>query len=153
MPTWTCIVCGVDGRPGCAEAVRLAARLARAESAELVLLHVKKHPSGEAPPASSLARIGQAPDDQTAHWRGLASDLRGEPVRLELASGDPADAIVRFAQRSGCDLIVLGSHAHNRASLALTSVVGRVLAHAQCPVMVVPSGIEDVQPDFPGQAA
>jgi len=152
MPMWKSILCGINSRPGCIEAVRLAARLARDQSATLVLLHVEKETGGEAllapPPAMVAAR-----EDHTARLSGLASDVRGEAVRTEYATGDPAAGIVDFVRKAGCDLIVLGSHAHNRATLALTSVVGKVLAHAPCPVIVVPSGMEDLQPDFPGQVA
>lgn len=153
MTMWKSIVCGVDSRPGCTEAVRLAARLAREESASFVLLHVVKEGTGEALLAPPLARTAVAREDHSARWAGLASDLRGKPVRMELATGDPAEGIVEFARKSGCDLIVVGSHARTRASLALTSVVGKVLAHARCPVIVVPCGMEDVQSDFPGQVA
>ena len=152
MAMWKSIVCGVDSRSGCVEAVRMAARLASEQSANLVLLHVEKERGGEAlaPPP---ARIAAPASDHPVHWSGLASDLRGEPVRTEVTTGDPADGIVEYARKSGCDLIVIGSHAHNRATLALTSVVGRVLTHAPCAVIVVPSGLEDLKSDFPGQIA
>jgi nucleotide-binding universal stress UspA family protein len=153
MAMWESIVCGIDSRPGCVEAVRLAARLAREQSASLVLLHVEKKREGEALLAPPPARIAVPAGDETARWSGIASDLRGGPVRTEVTTGDPADGIVEFARKSGCDLIVIGSHARNRATLALTSVVGRVLAHAPCAVIVVPSGMEDLKSDFPGQIA
>ncbi|HEY6909806.1 MAG TPA: universal stress protein [Myxococcales bacterium] len=149
---WKSIVCGVDSRPGNVESLRVAARLAREQSASLVLLHVEES-GGESLLASPVVRAGAVAEVQAARWAALASDLRGERVRCEMATGDPADAIVEFARKSGCDLIVVGSHARTRAALALTSVVGKLLAHARCPVVVVPSGMEDWQSDFPGQVA
>jgi len=149
---WKSIVCGVDSRPGCVEAVRLAARLAREESASLVLLHVEKERGGEALLAPPPARTA-SPKQQTVRWSALASDLRGEPVHTEEMTGNPAQGIVEFARKAGCDLIVLGSHAHTRATMALGSVVLSVLAHAPCAVIVVPSGMEDLKSDFPGQVA
>lgn len=149
---WRSIVCGVDSRHGSAEAVRLAARLAREQQAALVLLHVEEI-AGEAPLAPPRASAGPARKVQAADWTGLASDLRGEPVRTETAFGDPADTIAEFARNTGCDLIVVGSHAHSRVTLALASVAGKLIAHAPCPVIVVPSGMEDWRPDFPGQVA
>ena len=149
---WTKIVCGVDSRPGGVEAVRLAARLAREESASLVLLHVEKERGGEALLAPPPARTPPA-REHIVRWSALASDLRGEPVRTEETTGDPASGIVEFARKAGCDLIVLGSHAHTRATMALGSVVLSVLAHAACAVIVVPSGMEDLKSDFPGQVA
>ncbi|HET9752893.1 MAG TPA: universal stress protein [Myxococcales bacterium] len=149
---WKSIVCGVDSRPGCAASLRLAARLAREQSATLILVHAEEA-AGEAPFAPPLSRAPPRHQVEETRWAALASDLRGEPVRLETLTGDPADAIVEFARKSGCDLIVVGSHAHSRATLALTSVVGKLLAHAPCPVIVVPSGMEDWRSDFPGQVA
>ena len=149
---WKSIVCGVDSRPGSVDALRLAARLAREQSAALVLLHVEES-GGESLLAPPVSRTGPAREVQASHWAALASDLRGEPVRSETVTGDPADAIVEFAAKWGCDLVVVGSHAHTRAALALTSVVGKLLAHARCPVIVVPAGMEDLQSDFPGQVA
>jgi len=133
--------------------VRVAARLAREESARLVLLHVEKPRSGEGLLAPPPARIAFARQQETERWSGLATAVRGEPVPLELADGDPADGIVAFAVKTGCDLIVLGSRGRSRASLALASVTGKVLAHAPCAVIVVPAGLEDVRADFPDQVA
>jgi len=151
MASWKSIVCGVDSGRGCVEAVRAAARIAREQSATLVLLHVVKRATGEALLAPGA--IAAAREEQAARWSGLASDLRGEPVPLEAMAGEPADGILEYARKGGCDLIVLGSHARSRASLALTSLVLEVLAHAPCQVLIVPPGTEDLQSDFPGQVA
>lgn len=152
MAMWKSILCGVDSRPGSIESLRLAARLAREQSATLSLVHVEES-GGESLLTPPVVTAGSAREVHASRWAALASDLRGEPVRVETAFGDPADAIVELARKSGCDLIVVGSHARTRAALALTSVVGKLLAHARCPVIVVPSGMEDLQSDFPGQVA
>ena len=52
-------------------------------------------------------------------------------------SGHPATAIVEES-KNGFDLIVMGSHGHGPISgVVLGSVAQRVLAHANCPVLVV----------------
>jgi nucleotide-binding universal stress UspA family protein len=140
MPMWKAIVCGVDDHPGCADAVRVAARLAREQSADLVLLHVVK----ETPEPGH--------EEHGARLVGIASDARGAPVQAEVLPGDPADALINYAASFGSELIVLGTHAHHRALLA-GSLVGKVLARARCPVLVVPCGLDDVRSDFPGQVA
>jgi nucleotide-binding universal stress UspA family protein len=52
--------------------------------------------------------------------------------------GHPADAIVRFAQAEGAELVVLGQHGHSRiARFFLGSTTDRVSEHAPCTVMIV----------------
>ena len=146
------IVCGVDSQEGCIPAVRLAARLAREHSAALTLLHVDEAAGEEplfSPPAAHLEkpRVGHL-----ERLAAMAADLRGAPVDVDRATGDPAQRLIERASR-GCDLLVIGSHAHSRAVLALASVAGKVVTHAPCPVLIVPPGVGDLKPDFPGQVA
>ncbi len=59
------------------------------------------------------------------------------PVRIELAQGLAADALVRLGDRA--DLLVVGSHHGGvAASILLGSVSTDVVEHAHCPVAVVP---------------
>lgn len=60
--------------------------------------------------------------------------------RLETRSviGRPADAIAEAAAKSGCDLLLLGSHGHSpTTSLLLGSVAQRVLAICKRPTLIV----------------
>ena len=60
--------------------------------------------------------------------------------RLETRSvtGRPADGIAEAAARSGCDLLLLGSHGHSpTTSLLLGSVAQRVLAICKLPTLIV----------------
>lgn len=57
--------------------------------------------------------------------------------------GEPAPVILSAAQRSGADLIVLGSHGRGRMGrLALGSVAASVLREARTPVLIVRSASE-----------
>jgi nucleotide-binding universal stress UspA family protein len=52
--------------------------------------------------------------------------------------GRPDEAIVKFAEDVGADLIVMGSHGRTGLSkILLGSVAERVIGQAACPVLVV----------------
>jgi nucleotide-binding universal stress UspA family protein len=65
-------------------------------------------------------------------------DAAGIPHEWSVELGDPAEAIVRVATESGCDMIVLGSHGLGGvASLLLGSVAMKVVQQANVPVLLV----------------
>jgi len=140
MPFFKSIVCGVDDSPQSLLALRAAAQLARESSAKLTLLHAEAPPRGEAlfaPPAPFGPASAEPPNEE--RWCELASSISGRPVELHYATGDAGAQLVTFAQEGKCDLVVLGSRARNAAALALGSVVPKVLLHAPCAVLVIPS--------------
>jgi len=58
-----------------------------------------------------------------------------QPVKLV---GDPAAAIVKHAQASGCDLVVMGTHGQGAvANLVMGSVATKVLALSKVPVLLL----------------
>jgi nucleotide-binding universal stress UspA family protein len=135
------ILCAVEGSPQSLDALRYAARLARALSARLVLLHVESEPRGG---VLFDAYSPDAPPDEE-RWSTIATKVLGEPIEVHYATGDAAQEIVRFARNAHSDLIVLGSRARTKAGLAMVSAVGGVLPHAPCPVTVVPAGSESAE--------
>ena len=60
------------------------------------------------------------------------------PWEVEVAAGNPADAIVRFAKERGADLIVMGTHGRTGLQhVLLGSVAEKVVRLAGCPVLTV----------------
>jgi hypothetical protein len=60
----------------------------------------------------------------------------GGAVAARLAVGEPAETILRVAEESGCDLIVLGTHGRSGMSYVLTgSIAQQVVQKAPCPVL------------------
>lgn len=63
-----------------------------------------------------------------------------QPVELEIAFGHPAQEIARVAQDRASDLVVIATRGHTGLRHAyLGSVAERVVQHAPCPVLVVPT--------------
>ena len=91
------------------------------------------------------------PGEQEQWWKRELADAHGRLDRTEPAlrrvavheaieEGDAADAICREAKKVGADAIVVGSHGRTGLKrLFLGSVSERVVRHAPCPVLVVPS--------------
>jgi len=60
-------------------------------------------------------------------------------LKEDVLSGDPAAALLAYAQSQGVDLIVAGRRGLGAlGSLALGSVTLKLCHHAQCPVLTVP---------------
>lgn len=70
-----------------------------------------------------------------------ASDIlddAGIDCDIVLLHGRPADEIIRYADESGADLLVMGSRGLGALrEFALGSVSHKVLTHVKCPVLVV----------------
>ena len=76
-----------------------------------------------------------------AHLQAMVAIEAGGRLRLEpvvLASNTPSHAIVDYANRTGVDLIVMGTHGRGAvAHLLMGSVAERVVRTAPCPVLTV----------------
>jgi universal stress protein A len=67
-----------------------------------------------------------------------AEDRSGHAKAAVLSSIEPAQAIVAYADQTGVDLIVTGTHGHRGVRhLLLGSVAEGVIRAARCPVLVV----------------
>ena len=119
------IVVATDFSSCSAAAAHVAYEYARALNARVHVLHVT------------------LPDAGKKHLDNL-KELKGEfppdvPVVTAVESGSPATQIVRYAERCGADLIVLGTHGRTGVSrVLLGSVAERVVRTASCPVLAVP---------------
>jgi nucleotide-binding universal stress UspA family protein len=122
-----------------------AVELAKANRAELVLVHVV------APIVPFVADGYVAPHvyedlDKSAHaaaskeLTALVAKAKKAGVRAKavLRDGIAHEQIVRAARSPRADMIVIGTHGRTGlAKLFLGSVAGRVVSTAQCPVMTV----------------
>ncbi|HEY7423523.1 MAG TPA: universal stress protein [Gemmataceae bacterium] len=117
-------------------AFRMAYALAWDYKARLVLLHVTPLPmviyGGGAVPPDPWPSIEEA----QAKLRELESQARGVRVESQVMEGDPVDMILRAAEETHSDAIVMGTHGRTALSrLLLGSVAESVIRKAPCPVL------------------
>lgn len=122
-------------------AFRLACSLARDHGAHLIVLHAVATLGPELVPYGEAA----AQLHPEGYQQKLLDDLRriqspdpAVAVEHQLVEGDPAEAIVRAARETGCDMIVLGMHGRTGLErLLMGSVAEQVVRKAPCPVLTV----------------
>lgn len=74
----------------------------------------------------------------------VARHLPGRQVETVVREGIVHEEVVRLAREHGADVIVVGMHGHGYLAHALVgSTAERVLHHAPCPVLVVPTASEE----------
>ncbi|MET3720358.1 MULTISPECIES: universal stress protein [unclassified Arthrobacter] len=141
------IVVGVDGSPGSLAALEWG--LAEAKLRGVTTLAVFAWQPPEFYPAQNAwtPRIGpsgetakQLADEATAEITRIGEDAAGRhgvKIRCEAVEGHPAEALIRTGQDAA--MLVVGSRGHGGfAGVLLGSVSQHVVAHARCPVVIVP---------------
>lgn len=122
----------------CDRAQDRAVLLAERWGAKLYVLHVLERPD---PPEVPSWRRGRSAEAQIAE-RQIQADLQGRPVDHEviLATGEPAEAILRKAAELDCQLIVTGV-ARNEilGRSTLGDIVDQLAHRAPIPLLVVRS--------------
>lgn len=135
------ILLAVDGSDHALRAARQAAELARnlkpREFRMLVAYDIIPTYLGE-------PNIQFAIDSRKAMAEKVIEDAMAEigeipcDLHTEILEGDPAEAIINVANTRKSDLIVMGSRGLGRlAGLLIGSTSQKVVAHANCPVLVV----------------
>lgn len=143
---FTRIVVGTDGSETAAEAVTQATALARLSGATLSIVSAYSPVRGprtqgerlEAPPDVQY-EIGPREDvNMVLDVAAAAARKEGVEVQTEAVEGDPAEAILNFAEKAGADLIVVGNKGMTGARrYLLGSVPNNVSHHAPCNVLIV----------------
>jgi nucleotide-binding universal stress UspA family protein len=119
-------------------ALALAASLARDTGAKLLIVHVE-----EPPIAYGGGELYYGiPNPATEDLRKMLDDVRPKdpdiPCEHSMITGDPATAIVRFAEDEEVDFIVMGTHGRTGLSrLLMGSVAESVVGRAKCPVLTL----------------
>ena len=125
--------------------VRYALEMARELSAEVIVYHVV--PLGEDWFASHEQRgpvRNMLANEETALNKFLAEkfadDIKLVKIRQKVEFGAPQTSIVEVAEREGVDIIVMSTHGRTGLShMLLGSVTEKVVGHAPCPVLAIPS--------------
>jgi nucleotide-binding universal stress UspA family protein len=139
------VMIATDGSQGADRAVDVAADLAKTSGGELSILTVGGNLSGDE--MRQLARaerdLGDALDAISnqilMQSKERARRIGVPPIKVEVAWGDPAEAIIETARREQVDVIVVGRRGRGQlAGLLLGSVSQKVASLAPCIVIVVP---------------
>ena len=136
------ILVPTDGSGGTRRAVEHAVDLAAIHGATLHGLYV-------------VNTASYASFSTEATWEGIGDMLREEgrraveeitdlaaardvPVETAVIDGSPSSEIVRYAEREGCDLVVMGTHGRGGIDrLLLGSVAERVVRSSDVPVLTI----------------
>lgn len=145
-PVYHKIVVPLDGSRWSESAVGPATEMARANNADIVLLHVYQSPLGAYQPQLSLAGQQQMADQTYEQMRdqlvSLRNRLRQEGLRAEVQivrSNNPAQAITDFVEaEEGVTMIVMSTHGRTGISRWLFgSVAQRISKNLRVPVTLV----------------
>jgi nucleotide-binding universal stress UspA family protein len=130
---------GTDGSPTAAEAVAVAAEIARRFGAKMFLLSAYRE-SGESA-ATAIGDEDQWAFNPVARLREILArteeELRQSGIECAtlVDEGNPADVLIRLAEECGTDLLVIGNRGMRRRVLG--SVPNTVTHRAPCAVLVV----------------
>src|SRR5260370_1304899 len=134
------ILVAIDGSPASEKALVAAVDLAGHCKAELTALSVAEVPEVVA----TVGEVEELRRGTEAHLRKIGEAAvayarsRGLALRSVVVRGHAADAILRYAETEGVNLVVLGQHGHSRiARFFLGSTTDRVSEHCPCTVMIV----------------
>jgi nucleotide-binding universal stress UspA family protein len=137
------ILVGFDGSTNSLVALRAALQMAATASGEATVLIVIPDPHGETEEDRIASFEADARPLQTMAQRELDTRPKSEAVvTLHVVSaGNPARALLAFAESHGYDLLVVGRHGQERATHGGLGRVARELADsAPFPLLLVGDG-------------
>jgi nucleotide-binding universal stress UspA family protein len=121
------IICGVDGSEATRRVVDTGRWLADGLDARLVVIR---------------ATLGEVESEAAEEVREAAGEAPGD---LRIVKGEPAQVLLEAAREEDAALVVVGSRGRGALRSAfLGSVSHEVGGRARCPVVVVPTGTDDL---------
>jgi universal stress protein A len=141
MEDYRHILFATDLGPECQLVGRRALSLARRYEAELTLIHVVEYmvaePSYDLMVPSPTEVENNLVDSARGQIRAVARDLGIPGANCRVEMGTTKGEIVRVAEETGVDLIVVGSHGRHGIGLLLGSTANAVLHGAPCDTLAV----------------
>jgi nucleotide-binding universal stress UspA family protein len=132
------VLVGADSSVTAARAVRAAADLAKAIGATLHVVTAYKPETVRVPdlPTEFADRVTHPADVLLEELRMMVDKI-GVNAEFHAATGEPAEAIIRVADRIGADLVVVGNRGMRGVRRILGSVPNTVAHSANCSVLIV----------------
>lgn len=133
------VVVGADDSSTAREAVRVAADIAKVAGGKfhIVTAYDPKSIRIEDLPQEFRYASSVNPADVLLQTLSMLAKEQGlEPV-VHAATGDPADAVIRVAEREHADLVVVGNRGMKGVRRVLGSIPNTVAHGAPCSVLIV----------------
>jgi nucleotide-binding universal stress UspA family protein len=136
------VLVAVDGSAHAERALKFAAGLAGSLDAVLLLVTVDE----PGPLKGEVAKFAEAEDlsrQDIADWilntaRSIAESSGAKAIETDIASGEPAEAILRAADQHKADMIVLGARGlSDLKGLIMGSISHKVLNLTRLPCLIV----------------
>jgi nucleotide-binding universal stress UspA family protein len=134
------ILVAIDGSAASEKALAAAVDLAAHYQAGLTAIGVAEVPEV----VGMVDEVDELRQSAEEHFRRIGEAAveyarsRSVALRSVVLRGHAADAIVRYAESEGMNLVVVGQHGHSRiARFFLGSTSDRVSEHSPCTVMIV----------------
>lgn len=139
------ILVPVDGSANSKRALEKAVSIAKdsPSSSSVTALYVMERPptvyvESQKVLDDAMAKYKKEADAMLDEYEALAASLGMKKIEAVMAEGEPASAIVGYAEKGGFDLIVMGSRGRGKITEAvLGGVSSKVLKDAKCPVVIV----------------
>jgi nucleotide-binding universal stress UspA family protein len=154
---FTKVIWATDGSDHADRAMSTAVQVAKADGAELHVVHVtEKLLSGRASGMDAFANESEVKEKVARQAKAIAEENGLKTTtHIVVAMGNRiGDRIAEVAQDAGADLIVVGTRGHGAlGSLVLGGVTQRLLHVARCPVLAVPPAVAIETEESPEPAA
>ena len=136
------ILVPLDGSALAARIVPKVEELAKMGNAHVTLICVATEAADSAAAPSPGVFESAARHEVNACQKYMADavqQLRGKGITVESVclGGDPAKAVVKYAQEHPIDLIALATHGRNEVSWIFGSTAEKIVTHATAPVLLI----------------
>lgn len=131
------ILLTLDGTPSDRAIIDHVKQLAKLANSRLVLLHVA---DGWAARTYGQDAVSPEIAEDTSYLEKIQAEFQSLniPVQAELAYGDPADQIIKWVEKKGCDLVAMSTHGHRfLADIFLGATATRVRHSIDVPVLLL----------------
>jgi len=131
------ILVTLDGTPTDRAIIEHVKALAKVAHSRVVLLHVA---DGWAARTYGPDAVSPEIAEDTAYLQKVREEFQSAaiPAEAELAYGEPADQIIRWVEKKGCDLVAMSTHGHRfLADVFLGATATRVRHSISVPVLLL----------------
>ncbi|MCI0712515.1 MAG: universal stress protein [Chloroflexi bacterium] len=142
---YTKIVVPLDGSGWAEAALPHAARIAKNNDAELILLHIYHSPTSQYQDTIALSSrqevVDQEYDQIKSYLIGTRNDLRSQGVKVRghiMHGRNPAYNIISYVENEGADLVVMSTHGRTGlARFVFGGVAQKVMQGLDVPVLLI----------------